>query len=119
MDNNINTIVVIARQTDWLSALKSGEYRQSTIDSTLEEVGFIHCSTPDQTIEIANRKYLDNSDLILLFIDLGKVKSQVKFEGARSGRAGIFPHIYGPLNVDAVYSTMPLVKNERGIFPDF
>lgn len=42
----MKTIIAIARQDAWQQALKIGEYRQSTIDSTLADVGFIHCSFP-------------------------------------------------------------------------
>jgi uncharacterized protein (DUF952 family) len=89
---------------------------QSTLDTTLEEVGFIHCSFPHQTMEIVNRKFTDRENLILLLIDESKIKSPVKHEGALSGRAGIFPHIYGPLNTNAVYEVLPLTKNDGGNF---
>jgi uncharacterized protein (DUF952 family) len=112
----MKTIVAIARQEIWQQALKTREYTQSTIDSTLADVGFIHCSFPDQSIEIANRHFSDRDDLILLLIDEGKVKTPVKHEGALSGRAGTFPHIYGPLNIDAVYATVNLEKNDEGKF---
>lgn len=111
----MTTIVLIARQKDWEAAQEAGTYQQSTIESTLEEVGFIHCTTPDQTLEVANRKYTAYNDLILIFIDADKVEAPVKFEGARSGRAGIFPHIYGPLNVNAAYKTT-LLKKVGGAF---
>lgn len=112
----MRTIVIIAKQEVWQQAQKTGEYTQSTIDSTLEEVGFIHCSFPDQTMEIANRRFSDRDGLVLLLIDEDKVKAPVKHEGALSGRAGTFPHIYGPLNVDAVYSITPLEKDKEGKF---
>jgi uncharacterized protein (DUF952 family) len=110
------TIVAIARREVWEQALKVGKYTQSTIKTTLSEVGFIHCSFPDQTIDIANRHFADEDDLVLLLIDEGKVKSPVKHEGALSGRAGTFPHIYGQLNTDAVYSVVTLEKNNEGEF---
>ncbi|HVI69275.1 MAG TPA: DUF952 domain-containing protein [Magnetospirillaceae bacterium] len=112
----MKTIVIIARRNVWEQALKVGEYTQSTIDSTLTEVGFIHCSFPDQTIEIANRRFASQDDLQLLFVDVEKVKAPIKYEGALSGRAGTFPHIYGPLNIDAVYATVSLKKDDKGEF---
>lgn len=112
----MKTIVIIARHDDWEKALKAGEYTQSTIDSTLAEVGFIHCSFPDQTIEIANRRFTSQDDLQLLFVDVEKVKAPIKYEGALSGRVGTFPHIYGALNTDAVHSTIPLIKGKDGKF---
>ena len=63
---------------DWQEAISKGQYTKSNIDSTLEDVGFIHCSMPEQSIDIANRKYLDYDSLLLLFIDLSKVKTVKK-----------------------------------------
>ncbi len=112
----MKTIVIISTQELWEEAKKVGVYTQSTIDSTLEQVGFIHCSTLDQTMEIVNRRFARLDNLLLLLVDLEKVLPRVEFEGARSGRVGIFPHIYGPLNTDAVYATFTLAKSPDGIF---
>jgi uncharacterized protein (DUF952 family) len=116
MAKEIKTIVVIARHSHWERALVTGVYTQSTINSALADVGFIHCSFPDQTIGIVNRKFTDEDDLMLLLVDAEKVNVPVKYEGALSGRAGVFPHIYGPLNVDAVYATAVLEKDSMGNF---
>ncbi len=110
------TIVVIAKRAAWEQALKAGEYTQSTIRKTLAEVGFIHCSLPDQTVAIANRHFAGEEDLMLLLIDETKVHAPIQYEGAQSGRSGIFPHIYGALNTDAVYKTVPLPKSSSGAF---
>lgn len=110
------TIVVTSCLELWEQAQRTGEYTQSTLTSTLEEVGFIHCSFPDQTLEIVNRKFRDRNDLVLLLVDVTKVKSPIKYEGAPSGRPGTFPHIYGPLNVDAVYATVSLERDSEGVF---
>jgi len=115
-NKRMKTIIVIARLAEWKKAEQTGQYTQSTIDSTLAEVGFLHCSFPDQTIEIANRKYADQNDLLVVCIDAAKVTAPIQYEGAVSGRAGTFPHIYGPLNVDAAYATAPLKKNDTGAF---
>lgn len=112
----MTTIVAITRRNVWEHAKKTGQYTQSTINETLGKVGFIHCSFPNQTIEIANRHFSNEDDLVLLLIDEDKVNSPVKHEGALSGREGTFPHIYGPLNVDAVYDVLPLVKDSSGKF---
>ncbi len=106
----------IAESTVWQGAQAVGEYVQSTLDTTLAEVGFIHCSFPHQTMEIANRKFSDRENLVLLLIDEDKLTSPIKYEGAPSGRPGTFPHIYGPLNVDAVYAVLPLEKDAEGKF---
>jgi glutathione S-transferase len=114
----MNTIISIAQEEVWDRALEAGAYTQSTVDKTLEDVGFLHCTFPDQTMDVVPR-FADRQDLgrlVLLLINADKVSSHIKFEGALSGRAGVFPHIYGPLNVDAVYAVIPLAKNETGEF---
>jgi uncharacterized protein (DUF952 family) len=112
----MQTIVVISQDSFWKKSQKTGEYTQSTIESTLGEVGFIHCTTPEQTIMIAKRHFTQYDDLTLLLIDLEKVKPEVKFEASLSGRGGIYPHIYGPLNMDAIYKAVPLAKDNSGEF---
>ncbi|MDB5169117.1 MAG: hypothetical protein JWO41_473 [Candidatus Saccharibacteria bacterium] len=112
----MQTIVVITTDSIWKQALQAGEYTQSTIDSTLSEVGFIHCTIPEQTITIANRHFSDKTGLILVLIDKSKVTSEVKFEASLSGRPGLYPHIYGPLNINAAYAILPLEKDASGQF---
>ncbi len=41
-------VLHLAEVTHWDEALRTGEYRWSTLGRTLEEEGFIHCSTPEQ-----------------------------------------------------------------------
>lgn len=110
------TIVAIANKDVWAHAVSVGEFTQSTLDNTLAEVGFIHCSFPGQTLEIVNRKFSDRENLVLLLIDEDKVVAPIKHEAALSGRAGVFPHIYGPLNVGAVYKVLSLTKDIEGKF---
>ncbi|HUD11788.1 MAG TPA: DUF952 domain-containing protein [Candidatus Saccharimonadia bacterium] len=109
-------IVIIASASDWQAALKTGTYTMSTVDKSGQDVGFLHGSFPNQTIGIANRHYAGHHDLVILLIDPEKVTSPVKYEGALSGRPGTFPHIYGPLNTDAVILVSPLAEDANGHF---
>ncbi len=95
----------VTRASDWDEALAAGEYRRSTIDRTLEEEGFIHCSTAAQVPGTLARFYRGIPDLVRLEIDpdrLGDV--ELRWEGDPEA----FPHIYGPLSVDAVVSADPI-----------
>jgi uncharacterized protein (DUF952 family) len=111
----MKTIICITTRAIWDDSLKAGEYTHSTITSSLKEVGFIHATSPDQTMDVIPR-FADQKDVMLLFIDVQKVTPPVRFEAARSGREGLFPHIYGPLNTDAVYATANVDKNDTGNF---
>src|SRR5438309_7319829 len=63
--------------------------------------GFIHCSTIDQVIAVANFLAPYDEKMQLLEIDESKVMPEVRYEDAmKDGR--LFPHIYGPLNRDAI-----------------
>ncbi|RUT06747.1 hypothetical protein DSM106972_030040 [Dulcicalothrix desertica PCC 7102] len=95
----MKTIHHITRRQVWEEALRSGNYQA---DSLLTE-GFIHCSTPVQVLRTAERFFKNQTGLIILYIDIDKVESEVRYEPADNE---LFPHIYGALNLDAVYKTI-------------
>lgn len=72
---------------------------------SLQSEGFIHCSYRDQLLETARVHYTGRSDLVLLCIEPTRLKPELKVEQSRSG--AMFPHLYGPLNLDAVEQTLP------------
>ncbi len=82
---------------------------------SLDSEGFIHCSTLEQVLIPANERFYGEVGLIVLVIDESKIDALVKYEDCyESGVA--FPHIYGPLNTNAVITTIPLVPDEHGAF---
>lgn len=105
----------ITAASDWAQARRDGAYRQSTRGRSLADEGFIHASTAPQVAPVANAFYQDCSDLLVLFIDAGKVQSEIRYEQV-PGSADPFPHIYGPLNVDAVVQAVPLERDASGGF---
>ena len=78
-------------------AMVNGFYAADSLD--LE--GFIHCSKKDQIKGVLERYYRDAGELLLLTIEPTKLISPLKYELAPSINEE-FPHIYGPLNLDAV-----------------
>ncbi|GAA0941916.1 DUF952 domain-containing protein [Virgisporangium aurantiacum] len=91
----------------WEAARAAGEYRQSTRGVTLEQQGFIHCSLRHQVRPVAETFYADADDLVLLTVDLDKLTAPVRFESD-------FPHIYGPIPVDAVVNVVPVTRDDTG-----
>jgi glutathione S-transferase len=91
----------IADERDWREAQRTGLYRVSTRGRTLDEEGFIHCSRASQVAAVAGRFYAGLSGLVLLTIDPARVRAEVRHE-AVPGSDELFPHIYGPLDTDAV-----------------
>ena len=106
----------IATRADWERALADGEYTRSSVDKTLAEEGFIHASQASLVARTANRFYRDVAgDLVLLVVDPGRLRSEVRYEQV-PGAELPFPHIYGPLNVDAVADVRPFAAGADGTF---
>jgi uncharacterized protein (DUF952 family) len=105
----------IATASDWAQAQAAGEYTISTRGMTLAEQGFIHCSTADQLTPVANMIYQGLPDLLVLVIDTDRARPEIRFERV-AGSDEPFPHIYGPLNTDAVVETQRLEPGPNGRF---
>ena len=82
---------------------------------TLESEGFIHCSTAQQVLPVANLIFKGRSDLVLLAISAEQVHCEIRYENLEGGME-LFPHIYGPLNRDAVVSVAPFEAGADGAF---
>jgi uncharacterized protein (DUF952 family) len=105
----------IATRADWERALADGEYTRSSVDRTLAEEGFIHASQASQVARTANKFYRDVGDLVLLVIDPRLLRAEVRYEDV-PGAELPYPHVYGPLNVDAVIAARPFAPGPDGTF---
>src|SRR5512144_228207 len=103
----------LALAADWSAAQDAGDYRVSSIGQRLDEVGFIHCSFAPQLRRVADAYYRGRNDVVLLTIDASRVTSPVREENSEGG-SDLYPHIYGPLNLDAVIDTRPLAVTPDG-----
>jgi len=101
----------ITRQVDWDGALGAGSYRADT----LETQGFIHCSKREQLIQTANTYYHGRTGLVLLCINPNLVIPEIRYENLEGGEK-LFPHIYGPLNLDAVTASYRFKPEQDGSF---
>jgi uncharacterized protein (DUF952 family) len=101
----------ITLANDWSKALQEGSYQAGS----LQTQGFIHCSTPLQIAATANRYYAGQQGLLLLGIDSRLVQAEVRWENLEGGKE-LFPHIYGPLNLEAVIKVIEYTPDEIGQF---
>ena len=81
--------------------------------ASLDKEGFVHCCTEDQIVWAAERFYTNNDEIVLLKIDVSKLENPVKYEPSNNM---MFPHIYGPLNLNAVVHVSLLLSNGHGVF---
>jgi uncharacterized protein (DUF952 family) len=79
---------------------------------SLSTEGFIHCSFAEQVAGAANRFYAEANELLVLTIDTTRLNSPLREEPASNGE--VFPHIYGPINRDAVTAAVPLKRGGDG-----
>jgi uncharacterized protein (DUF952 family) len=64
---------------------------------------------------VANAFYQGVPDLVLLVIDTERVASPIRYERV-PGQDLPYPHIYGPLDTDAVVATRPFAPGPSGEF---
>ncbi|BAY23831.1 hypothetical protein NIES2100_36230 [Calothrix sp. NIES-2100] len=106
----MKNILHITQAEQWEDAKIIGSYRADSLDIE----GFIHCSEANQIVKVANRFFFNQKGLVLLFIDADKVQAEVRYEEAEIGE--LFPHIYGELNIDAVFGAIAFDSGEDGMF---
>ncbi|MGO4258875.1 DUF952 domain-containing protein [Marmoricola sp. RAF53] len=98
----MDRIYHLALLSDWEAAQAAGDYRVSTRGVTLEQEGFIHASRADQWRSVLERFYADVTEpLVLLVVDPALLTCELRSEHVPEAR-DTFPHLYGPLNLDAV-----------------
>ena len=109
MVKHSETILHICQRSDWLTAKEVGSY----LADSLETEGFIHCSRVEQVAKVANAYYRGVEDLVLLHIAADKLWAELKWEDSDGD---IFPHVYGPINLDAVTRVGKFSPGESGNF---
>ena len=95
----------------WRKSITRGQYTHESLKSE----GFIHCSAKEQVVGVANAKFSGQDGLVLLSIDTSDVVSAIHFESP-AGSEERFPHIYGPLNNDAVKGVIDFPAAADGAF---
>lgn len=116
----MSLLLHIAPLRDWEEARSIGVYTPAS----LRTEGFIHLSSASQVIAVANAFYRDQPNLVLLVIDGDKLTSELKWEAPAHPTADApppsdsdqFPHLYGPLNIDAVVRVLDFRPGPDGTY---
>ena len=88
---------------------KDGSFAGAPIDLA---DGYIHLSTEAQLTETVDKHFAGQTDLHVAAVDLDALGDAVKWEESRGGQ--MFPHIYGPLPLNAVVAYGPLERDADG-----
>jgi uncharacterized protein (DUF952 family) len=89
-------IYKILSVADWEAAQAAGQFAGSADD---RRDGFIHFSDSSQVIGTAAKYFSGPTELVLLTVDPGRL-ADLRWERSRDD--ALFPHLYGPLELDAV-----------------
>lgn len=105
-------LVHAAKKRDWEGSNLTGYYG----DFSIKKDGFIHCSTPDSIVDVANDNLRGITEpMLLLKIDTDLLENKIRWE--KRGNKGIeFPHLYGLLNTSAVVSVYDFNRDQDGYF---
>ncbi len=112
-------ILHITSRKEWIQATRSGAYSAPSLATD----GFIHGSTIKQVVPVADKYYKGQAGLVLLEIDPKRLTSELKWEPPTGGgpppgvpEGDAFPHIYGPINLDAVVQVLDFEPGGNGEF---
>jgi uncharacterized protein (DUF952 family) len=89
---------------------------QDYVPEPFAKEGFIHCTRgADLLAYVANNFYRgEPGDFVMLVIDVDALGSPLKYEAL--GTPAPFPHIYGPLNRDAIVEIVKMPRAADGTF---
>jgi uncharacterized protein (DUF952 family) len=93
----------VTTAAEWNAAKEKGFYESASLKSE----GFIHCSEENQVAGVLQRYFAGKNGLIKLVVDTDKLKSRYVQEWSPSTH-DTFPHVYGPINTDAVIDVIAL-----------
>ncbi len=94
----------VTTTAEWEAAQQKGAYTTPS----LQDEGFIHCSADDAQVQgVLQRYFAGKTNLLKLVIDTNKLSSRFIYEWSPS-TADTFPHVYGPINLNAVIETIKI-----------
>jgi uncharacterized protein (DUF952 family) len=106
---NMAAIFHIAERAQWEAAQVEGAYQHPSLVTE----GFIHCSTVEQVIWVANAFFRGQAGLVLLEI-AAEALDNLKFDAVAG--VGVFPHVYGTIDLKAVRRVFAFEPNQDGEF---
>jgi len=108
------TVYKIMDADAWRAAETQGRFFGAPVDLA---DGYIHFSSADQVAETAAKHFAGKDDLVLVAVAVAALGEALKWEPSRGG--DLFPHLYGPLALEAVTAVwpLPLGADGRHAFP--
>jgi len=91
------------------ASLQAGRFEGAPVDLA---DGYIHLSTAAQLTRTVQKHFAGQQGLVIAAVDLARLGDLVRWEVSRGG--AFFPHLYGPLPMEAVIAYAPLAWTAQG-----
>jgi uncharacterized protein (DUF952 family) len=104
------TVLHLTTRAEWDAAQPAGTYEPAGFAAE----GFVHCSTPEQVVAVANRFYRGAGDCVLLEVDPALTGVELRWEPGADRSDELFPHVYGRIPVTAVVAVHTFPEGPEG-----
>jgi uncharacterized protein (DUF952 family) len=94
-------LIHLLSRTEWERARESGIYAPPSLATE----GFLHLCTEEQVSGVLARFFAGRDDVVALHLDEAKLSGEVRWEDSYGH--GVFPHLYAPLNHEAIVRVTP------------
>ncbi|MEP6849165.1 MAG: DUF952 domain-containing protein [Acidobacteriota bacterium] len=84
---------------------RSLDVERDYVAESLTTESFVHCSYSGQLDDVLKRYYSNADEVLILTIDTDKLSSRLVEEPSTNNE--IYPHIYGPVNREAIVEVEP------------
>ncbi|HEY1066168.1 MAG TPA: DUF952 domain-containing protein, partial [Pirellulales bacterium] len=74
---------------------------------------FVHASPANQLTRVANKHYKQFDEVVVVVLNPERIKADVEWEPATGG---LYPHIFGPVDMDATVRTKYFKKDAGGLY---
>jgi uncharacterized protein (DUF952 family) len=115
----VTPILHVTTRAAWEAAQREGVYAAPSLKSE----GFIHFSQAHQVVAVANAFFSGQQGLVVLEADVALLRVELRWEppaGLPAPEAvpptELFPHLYGPLNINAVIAVHNFPPGPDGLF---
>jgi uncharacterized protein (DUF952 family) len=91
---------------------------QPYLPAEYDQDGFVHCTAGDTLmLRVANSFYRNvPGSFVLLVIEIERLSAELRWEDSTDALARPFPHIYGPIDREAIVEVRAVRRSSDGEF---
>jgi uncharacterized protein (DUF952 family) len=105
-----STTFHLVPRAEWDAADELAAY----LPAAFEHDGFVHCTDGADEVALTANRYFSGftGDLLVLVLDRSRLAAPVRYDDP----AEVYPHIYGPIERDAILEVRVMPRDASGAF---